>query len=58
MKCKCGNNIDVKMAAKVACKGCEILTSMTTIMTVECAKCHEKFQVPVSSKDVIVKEDE
>jgi hypothetical protein len=59
MKCnKCGNNIDIKMAAKVACQGCKILTSMTTIMTVECAQCGEKFQLPVSSGEFIVKEDE
>jgi hypothetical protein len=57
MKCKCGNQIDVKMAAKVACKGCRVLTSMTTIMTVECFQCREKFQIPVSSSEYIVKEE-
>jgi len=46
------------MAAKVASKGCKLLTSMTTIMTVECAQCGEKFQVPISSGEFIVKEDE
>lgn len=46
------------MAAKVACQGCKILTSMTTIMTIECLQCGEKFQAPVSSGEFIVKEDE
>jgi len=46
------------MAAKVDCKGCNMLTSMTTILTVECAKCHEKFQLPISSKEFIIKEDQ
>jgi len=58
MNCKCGNPINVKMAAKVACQGCKILTSMTTILTVECLSCGEKFQLPVSSGEFIVKEDE
>ncbi|MBD3253199.1 hypothetical protein GF386_05680 [Candidatus Pacearchaeota archaeon] len=58
MKCKCGNEIDIKMGARVDCRGCRILTSMTTIMTVECSKCKEKFQVPVSSKESIVKEEQ
>lgn len=57
MKCKCGNNIDVKMAAKVATEGCKVLTSMTTIVTVECSICGEKFQVPICSSQYIVKEN-
>lgn len=56
MKCKCGNQIDVKMAAKLACQGCNALTSMTTIITVECLKCKEKFQIPISSSEYIMKE--
>jgi hypothetical protein len=58
MKCKCGNEISIKIAAKVATEGCSILTSMTTIMTVECESCGEKFQVPISSGEYIIKEDE
>lgn len=57
MKCKCGNEINIRMGAKVDCRGCKILTSMTTIITVECAECGEKFQVPVSSSEFIMKED-
>jgi len=57
MKCKCGNEINIRMGAKVDCRGCKILTSMTTIITVECSECHEKFQVPVSSGKYIIKED-
>ena len=58
MKCKCGNPIDVNMAAKLSCKDCKILTSMTTILTVECSNCREKFQIPISSAEYIVKENE
>jgi hypothetical protein len=56
MKCKCGNDIQVLLEANVACKGCKILTSMTTVMTVECNGCGAKFQVPVSGGDVVVKQ--
>jgi hypothetical protein len=56
MKCKCGNEINVKMAAKLACKGGRILTSMTTIISVECEKCREKFQLPISSSEYVIKE--
>ncbi|MFA4953092.1 MAG: hypothetical protein WC584_02630 [Candidatus Pacearchaeota archaeon] len=58
MKCKCGNDIQIGMAAQVKCKGCKILTSMTTIITAECDKCGAKFQVPISSKDYIIKKDD
>lgn len=57
MKCKCGNQIDIKMGARLDCRGCKVLTSMTTIITVECLMCGEKFQVPISSKDYIIKEN-
>ena len=56
MKCKCGNDIQVLLEAKVACKGCRILTSMTTVITAECEKCGAKFQVPVSSGDFVIKQ--
>ena len=57
MKCKCGNEIQIAMAAQVKCKGCRLLTSMPTIITAECDKCGTKFQVPISSKDYIVKDN-
>lgn len=57
MKCKCGNNIDIRMASRVECNGAKILTSLTTIMTVECLACGEKSQVPISSSDFLIKED-
>jgi len=56
MKCKCGNEINIKMGARVDCTGCKILTSMTTIMTAECSVCNERFQIPISSKEFIVNE--
>ena len=43
------------MGARVDCEGCKILTSMTTIITAECLKCGEKFQVPISSSEYIIK---
>jgi len=43
MKCGCGNEIKIAMAAKVKCEGCKILTSMTTVVTAECNKCGAKF---------------
>lgn len=59
MKCpKCGNNFEVKIGTKAVCRGCSILTSMTTILTVKCEKCDVVFQVPVSSKSMMsVKKD-
>lgn len=57
MKCKCGNDIQIGMAAQVKYKGCKILTSMTTTITAECDKCGAKFQVPISSKDFLIKKD-
>ena len=56
MKCKCGNEIKIAMAGRVKSEGCKILTSMTTIITAECNKCGIRFQVPISSKDYIIKE--
>ena len=57
MKCKCGNEIAIKMGAKVDTRGCKVLTSMTTIITAECSISKEKFQVPISSSEYIMKED-
>ena len=56
MICKCGHLIDIKLASKVEAIGCNILTSMTTIVTAECLNCHEKFQVPITSKDYIIRD--
>lgn len=58
MKCKCGNDIEIKMASRINCNGARLLTSLTTIVTLECLECGEKFQVPISSSDYVVKEDE
>lgn len=50
MKCpRCGNHIEVTIGAKLQTRGCKILTSVTTIVTVQCGKCNATFQVPVSS---------
>lgn len=58
MKCKCGNEINVKMASRVHCSGAKLLTSMTTILTLECLECGEKSQVPISSADFVMKEED
>ncbi len=57
MKCKCGNEIDIKMSSKVIGKGCTILTAMTVIVTAQCEKCGDIFQVPIKSDGAIVKKD-
>jgi len=50
MKCgKCNNQMDIKLASKVECKGCEMLTNMNTILTVKCSKCGNISQIPLSS---------
>jgi len=51
MKCnKCGNEIALKLGAKVICKGCKVLTAMTTIVTVQRDKCGAFFQMPISNQ--------
>lgn len=57
MKCKCGNEIDIKMATNLVSKGCKILTAMTVVVTGQCNKCGEMFQVPIKSDMAIVKKD-
>ena len=57
MRCKCGNEIDIKMASKVIGKGCKILTAMTLVVTVQCDKCGAIFQVPIKNNGAIVKKD-
>lgn len=55
MKCKCGNQIDIRMASKLVARGCKILTAVTMVVTAQCEKCGEIFQVPVQSNNAIVK---
>jgi len=56
MKCKCGNDIAIRIALKVDSKACKILTSTTTVLTVECSKCKSTFQVPITTNNYIAKE--
>ncbi len=54
MKCKCGNEIEMKMGSKLVSKGCKVLTAMTVIVTGQCEKCGSIFQVPIKSDGVSV----
>lgn len=59
MKCnKCNNEIKIGMIAKAKCEGCEILASITSIVTVKCLECGEVFQIPVSSSNYVMKDSE
>ena len=58
MKCKCGNEIDIRMGSKLISKGCKILTAMTVIVTAQCEKCGAIFQVPIKSDGSIIKKEE
>ena len=49
MECKCGNKISIKMGSQVKSEGCKILTSITTIVTAQCLKCGQIFQIPINS---------
>ena len=53
MKCKCGNDIAIQLGTNITTKGCKVLTSLTTIITVQCEKCKAIIQVPLSSKSVL-----
>ncbi len=57
MKCKCGNEIDIRIGSKLIARGCKILTAMTVVVTAECDKCGAMFQVPIKSDGAIVKKD-
>ena len=57
MKCKCGNEIDIRMGSKLIAKGCRVLTAMTVVVTAQCEKCGAMFQVPIKSDGAIVKKD-
>jgi len=56
MKCKCGNEIEIKMGSKLISNGCRILTAMTVVVTGQCEKCGAIFQVPIKTNNAIVKE--
>ncbi|MBS3086422.1 hypothetical protein J4422_01860 [Candidatus Pacearchaeota archaeon] len=55
MKCKCGNNIDIKMGSKLISEGCRVLTAITIIVTAQCENCGSVFQVPIKSNGAIIK---
>lgn len=57
MKCKCGNDIDIKMGSRLITKGCKVLTAMTVVVTAQCEKCGSMFQVPIKSNGTIIKRD-
>ena len=59
MKCeKCGNDIKIALGTNLINKGCKVLTSITSIVTVQCEKCNHVFQVSINSKSFMnVKED-
>jgi hypothetical protein len=54
MKCKCGNEIDIKMGSKLIAKGCKVLTAITVVVTAQCDKCGAVFQIPITNKGAIV----
>jgi hypothetical protein len=60
MKCpSCGAEITLKIGTKIESKNCNVLTNLTSIVTVQCEKCKHVFQVPVESKTVFsLKKDE
>ena len=50
---KCGKEIELRLASKVSAKGCKVLSSMTTIITIQCDNCNNILQIPLSNKSVI-----
>ena len=50
---KCGKEIELRLASKVFAKGCKVLSSMTTIITIQCDGCKNILQIPLSNKSVI-----
>ncbi|MFA6022947.1 MAG: hypothetical protein WC781_02560 [Candidatus Pacearchaeota archaeon] len=59
MKCnKCGNEMNLKLGAKLISKGCKILTAMTTIVTVQCDQCNALFQIPITGNSFITVKQE
>ena len=57
MKCKCGNEIEIRMGSKLVSRGCKVLTAVTVIVTAQCEQCKSIFQVPIKSSGAIVKRD-
>ena len=59
MRCpNCDNDIKVVLGTKLASKGAKVLTTLTTVITLQCAKCGKVFQVPLQSKNFLsIKED-
>ena len=57
MKCKCGNNISIKMGSKLLAEGCNVLTAMTVVVTAQCNKCGKIFQVPIKNDKVMTKDN-
>jgi uncharacterized Zn finger protein len=57
MKCNCGQEIMIRMAAKVRGDGCKILTAMRTVVTAQCENCGKAMQVPIQSDNVVVNEN-
>jgi RNase P subunit RPR2 len=54
MKCpKCEENLKIAVGAKALCEGCNVLTHITSIVTIQCQKCGHVFQVPVESKSFL-----
>lgn len=62
MKClnpNCDNEIIIQLASKINCKNCKILASFTSIITVQCNKCRNIFQIPIKNKSFFnIKKDE
>lgn len=49
MKCtKCSNEMLIKLGSKILTEGCEVLTAITTIITIKCDKCGALYQIPIS----------
>lgn len=55
MKCKCGNDIEIKMGSNIIANGCKILTAITVVVSAQCEKCNTLFQVPITSEGSITK---
>ncbi|MCD6557750.1 MAG: hypothetical protein J7K31_01810 [Candidatus Aenigmarchaeota archaeon] len=48
MRCKCGNKLDIVIAARLQTKGCSVLTSSVCAVVVKCNKCGRVMQVPLT----------
>ena len=53
MKCpNCNQDILIQLATKINCNKCKVITSTTSIITVQCEACKHIFQVPIQSKRI------